>query len=88
LILTGKATNAYNDLTKAIIANARAKAAKGMFQSNSERQIRDDAQVGDLKKQPAEKNKELKAAQKAHDEAQKALNAVGLNYFGAYLAEQ
>jgi septal ring factor EnvC (AmiA/AmiB activator) len=51
LILTGKATNAYNDLTKAIIANARAKAAEGMLQSNSERQIRDDAQVNDLKKQ-------------------------------------
>jgi hypothetical protein len=75
LILTGKATNAYNDLTKAIIANARAKAAEGMLQSNSERQIRDDAQVSDLKTQLAAKNKELKPAQKDHDDAQKLLDA-------------
>lgn len=66
LILTGKATNAYNDLAKAIIATARAKAAEQMLIKNSTRQLGDESKVSDLQKQLAAKKAELKAAQKDH----------------------
>jgi hypothetical protein len=58
-ILAGKATKEYKNLTQAILASSRAKAAQEMIVKNSERQLGDEATVADLKERRDAKQAEL-----------------------------
>lgn len=82
-ILTGKATKAYQDLTTAIIASAKAKAAEEMMVNNSKRQLGNDDELKQLNAQLITKKKELQQAQKDYNDVQKAMESAGSsNSFG------
>ena len=73
LILTGRATTAYNNLASAIIAASRAKAADDMLVKNSERQLGDKAKEDDITNKIKEKQEELAdAAKEFQDTAKKS----------------
>jgi len=62
-ILAGKAAKSYNELTKAIIATARAKAAEDIIVKNQVRQLGNEDKLQKLKTDLAGYKKELAAAQ-------------------------
>jgi len=67
-ILAGKAAKSYNELTKAIIATARAKAAEDIMVKNQVRQFGNNDKLQKLKTDLAQYSKQLKAAQKEYDD--------------------
>jgi hypothetical protein len=71
LILTGKATKAYKDLTQAILDSSRAKAAEDMMVDNQKRQLSDSAKKADLQDQIKDKQAELAQVGKAFSEQEK-----------------
>ncbi|MDP9080918.1 MAG: hypothetical protein M3O71_26155 [Bacteroidota bacterium] len=66
-IFAGKAAKSYNELTKAIIATARAKAAEDLIMKNQVRQFGNDDNLQKLKTNLAGYKKQLAVAQKEYN---------------------
>jgi hypothetical protein len=67
-ILAGKAKTTYDELTKSIIASARARAAEDIIVSNEKRKLGNEDKLKTLDKQLSQRKKDLKEAQdRNHD---------------------
>ncbi|BAU52976.1 hypothetical protein [Mucilaginibacter gotjawali] len=86
-ILNGKATKSYDDLTKAIIATARAKAAEEIITKNQVRSLGNDSNLEKLNGDLTQYTKQLKAAQKEYDDYMKN-QAIGAGGFGMVDSEE
>ncbi|WP_295669636.1 hypothetical protein, partial [uncultured Mucilaginibacter sp.] len=86
-ILNGKAAKSYADLTKAIIATARAKAAEEIIIKNQVRSLGNDNKLETLKGDLAQYTKQLKIAQKEYDDYMKS-PAIGAGGFAMVDSEE
>jgi len=86
-ILNGKAAKSYDDLTKAIIATARAKAAEEIITKNQVRSLGNDSNLEKLTGDLTQYTKQLKAAQKEYDDYMKN-QAIGAGGFGMVDSEE
>lgn len=68
VILTGKATKAYDDLTKSILATAQAKAAEEMIVTNTKRQLENSNRAKPIKTELDKTEIDLAIARKKHKE--------------------
>ncbi|MFD2145476.1 hypothetical protein [Mucilaginibacter antarcticus] len=64
-MMNGQAAQSYNELTKSIIANSRARAAENVMVKNQERAIGNSTNITKLKAELVEYNKQLAEAQAA-----------------------
>lgn len=80
-ILAGKATKQYNDLSNAIVASARARAAEDIMVKNQIRQLGNDDTVKKLTPQLEKLNKELKLAVNQQTESNKPGLVLGSSSF-------
>jgi archaellum component FlaC len=76
-MMNGQAAQSYNELTKSIIANSRARAAENVMVKNQERSIGNTNNITKLKADLAEYNKQLIEAKNAAEIVRKNYNAIG-----------
>lgn len=81
IILAGKATKAYNDLSKSILASAKAKAAEDMIVKNTQRELGNSDKIYQAQQQLDAKKKELDAAKKNTKEINEILQT-SVNQYG------